>query len=157
VKSVTHLEQNSYLATGEILFRSPSCFVLDFGVPAAGPVEFTDLKDVLPGDYVVARIVLSWLDDWRPAEERAAEEQWIGALSAPPAPPLTCRWQVRRIWLQTTPWKELFPNAFVRDWEKGRRWTEIGRTHWATDDIRHPEYFLECRLVRLPKSAGGPS
>ncbi len=148
-KSATHLEKNSYVVAGEIVFRGPTSFVLDFGVPAACSLELTR-EDLLPRDLVAGEIRLAWLDNWRPARERAAEEQWVRDLAAPSAPQISCEWRIERIWLQRTPWKELSPGVFSRDWEAGRTWAEIERTNWRVDDERHPEYFLECRLLRLP-------
>ena len=145
-KSATHLERNRYTVSGEVVFRGKRGIVVDFGVPAGCPLELLSECDLLPGDAVRGEVLLAWLDDWPPTYERAYEEQWID-VDLPSAPPLTRRWQVERIRLQTTPWKELSPGVFARDWEAGRTWAEIERTNSATDDPRRAEYFLECRLV----------
>lgn len=143
---LTHIGNALYEAVGTIVFCIDSAWVIDFGVPA-----FQDAKPpnwAKPGTSVRGRFYLG-VDPFF-YFERLKNEKGI--------PNLFRQWFVRRIMLETTPWREETDphgrKVFTRDFTR-ESFIDVSSTDAWNHDSGRGYYILECeqRPEGEPRSA----
>jgi hypothetical protein len=124
-------------ARGKIVFCTDSAWAVDFGVPAyqnAKPPERANLGDFVRGQFYIG------LDPFFYFETLRFEKGM---------PDLFRRWCIRRIFLETTPWRESTDRhgrkVIARDVMR-ESFVEVPSTDaWHHDDGRG-HYVLECEM-----------
>jgi hypothetical protein len=119
-----------YSVHGRIEFTHPRTWVADFGLKA---YQDSSLPEELQSARWIKGNVYLGVDPF-PYSERLKD--------LPGIPPLTYKWLLRKIKLETTPWIKTEKLSF-RDQAKVS-FREITKTDAWNDDSGHGHYILEC-------------
>jgi hypothetical protein len=138
---LSHVRASHHEVRGVVVFRSESAWVVDFGVPAyqlATPPAWASV-----GLPVRGRVDLGVDPYFYSAELRHREGM----------PDLFRRWFVRRILLETTPWKDVTDplGLTVSERDASREsFVEVPATDAWHHEGGNAEYFLECEIREGP-------
>ena len=135
--SLHHTIGATHEARGKVVRAAPSSWVVDFGVPAFQNSEPPGWAQ--PGVLVAGRVYVG-IDPFFYLEELKDE---------PGMPNLLRDWLVRRIFLETTPWKESTDaggRKVVTRADVPRSFVEVRRTDAWKDDGGHAHYVFESEL-----------
>lgn len=131
---LSHVKASTYDVHGHVIHVGGAWWAIDAGVLMFQ--ERPAPKLVRVGSQVRGRCYVG-VDPFFYFERLALEAD---------APALIYRWRIERIERNATPWVEVRPRFFDRDWAQ-EKWSDAAKTDAWTDDNGRGDYVLRCTLL----------